>query len=65
MTYILLFWFREITKTEDIRLFGFGVNYEVYIPGRVKLNDNVYLHVPKHKEGMEDIKITKSEDNVV
>lgn len=37
-----------------MRLFGFGINCKVYFSGCVKLDDDVYLHIPKCKEEVED-----------
>ncbi|XP_032679100.1 uncharacterized protein LOC116847811 isoform X2 [Odontomachus brunneus] len=56
----LVVWPRRIIKNEvcelqKMRLFGFGVNCKVYLPGCIKLDDDVYLHIPKDKEEVEDI----------
>lgn len=38
----------------DMKLFGLGVNCELYHLGRVKLGDNVYLHIPNNNVMMEN-----------
>ncbi|XP_032679068.1 mitochondrial amidoxime-reducing component 1-like isoform X2 [Odontomachus brunneus] len=46
--------FVELRKSSmDNKLLGLGVNCELYLLGRVKLGDNVYLHIPDN-DLMED-----------
>ncbi|XP_011141813.1 mitochondrial amidoxime-reducing component 1-like [Harpegnathos saltator] len=40
----LSIWPRNKELHKHIKLFGLGFNCELYIPGYVKLNDNVYVH---------------------
>ncbi|XP_011141812.1 uncharacterized protein LOC105184616 [Harpegnathos saltator] len=60
----LVVWPKEGEQSEVIRLFGLGINCQVYLPGCVKLNDNVYLHIPKSEEEMKSKENITEESNV-
>lgn len=42
-----------------MKLFGLGVNCDLYVAGHVKVGDNVYLYMPKKKKIAENEEANK------